>query len=248
MPRRKPLENQHGIERLCRRCSSVFIVAVQCDERIFCSMSCAASFNNTNRKRTVESRARTAATVKERLEKQGAFGVIKNPHRRSFPDLTLIRRASCTNCGIEFWSRRQRRVTTHYTRLCSDACFIKNKKSNATGIKRVHYKGFDFDSQWEVDVAYALDRVGIPWTRPHDAIPWIDNKGKNRRYYPDFYIPDLGIYLDPKNPYVTELQLIKIAYVSRNIHLIHGTPEKIISEVIDMWRSRADSNHRPSAS
>lgn len=42
-------------------------------------------------------------------------------------------------------------------------------------------------------MAEDLDRNGVFWTRPKSFL-----LSNGRRYTPDFYIPKLGIYLDPK--------------------------------------------------
>ena len=65
------------------------------------------------------------------------------------------------------------------------------------------------DSAWEEALAKRLDELGINWIRP-PAIKWIDSKGTARNYFPDFYLPDYNLYLDPKNPYAIKSQQEKI--------------------------------------
>ena len=67
--------------------------------------------------------------------------------------------------------------------------------------KSHEYNGIYFDSKWEVAVAKSLDQNNIRWIRP-DRLFYIDNENKQRYYYPDFYLPDYDIYLDPKNDYL----------------------------------------------
>jgi hypothetical protein len=234
MSRRNPSTGV-AIERNCRNCGKVFIVPVPSFRKTFCKQSCAATFGNTGRIRTAESRARSSASHYAHLEK---YGYHKTYTGRTFPDITLIRRAECTQCGKAFWSRRQRRVKNHYSLTCTDECFLKAKKANASGIKRTSYNGVEFDSQWEVEVAKSLDASMIIWIRPTKAIVWIDRTGKSRRYFPDFYIPDLDLFLDPKNPLVIKRQREKLDIVSNMIKLIYGRPSDIMSAVIEIWRSR----------
>ena len=63
------------------------------------------------------------------------------------------------------------------------------------------YKGIKLDSQYELDVAKELDENQIKWERPSYFI-WKDNTGNEHRYYPDFYLPEYNVYLDPKNDYL----------------------------------------------
>ena len=70
-----------------------------------------------------------------------------------------------------------------------------------TYIKSYEYNGIYFDSNWELLVAKDLDKNGIKWTRP-DRLYYIDCNGKKRYYFPDFYLIDYNVYLDPKNEYI----------------------------------------------
>ena len=51
---------------------------------------------------------------------------------------------------------------------------------------------------------------------------YLDNNNQQRRYYPDFYLPEYNIYLDPKNDYVKKLDEIKIKQVQEqnNVKII----------------------------
>lgn len=56
------------------------------------------------------------------------------------------------------------------------------------------------DSSWEEELAKRLDFLNINWIRPKDPIRYLDNNGKEHSYFPDFYLPEYDILLDPKNP------------------------------------------------
>ncbi len=73
------------------------------------------------------------------------------------------------------------------------------------------------DSSWEEHLAYRLDSLNIKWCRPKNPIKWIDQKGKIRNYFPDFYLEDYDLYLDPKNPYAFISQQEKVLWLKRNI-------------------------------
>jgi hypothetical protein len=71
------------------------------------------------------------------------------------------------------------------------------------------YNGIMMDSSWEVELAKRLDALKIKWTRP-DPLPWIDDHGITHNYFPDFYLPEYNLYLDPKNPQAERVQKHKL--------------------------------------
>lgn len=85
--------------------------------------------------------------------------------------------------------------------------------------KGQYYKDVWFDSKWEVKVAKSLDEHGISWSRPNKGFIW--NKEGNK-YYPDFYIEEFDVYLDPKNDYLIKKDEEKIssAKILNNIKVI----------------------------
>lgn len=72
------------------------------------------------------------------------------------------------------------------------------------------------DSSWEEALAIRLDDIGVVWTRP-DPIKWVDNNGITHNYFPDFYLVDFDLYLDPKNPYAIKAQQSKIDCLTKQI-------------------------------
>ena len=72
------------------------------------------------------------------------------------------------------------------------------------------------DSSWEELLAKRLDALEIEWIRP-ESISWIDSSGKSRNYFPDFYLPEYDLYLDPKNPAAMLQQAEKIEWLKNNI-------------------------------
>lgn len=59
-------------------------------------------------------------------------------------------------------------------------------------------------------------------TEYYKSIKWVDKNQKERRYYPDFYLIDFDVYLDPKNPYVMDRDKEKLEIVCKQISLIFG--------------------------
>jgi hypothetical protein len=72
------------------------------------------------------------------------------------------------------------------------------------------------DSAWEEALAKRLDATGVTWSRP-PAIKWIDAQGTQRNYFPDFYLPNYDMFLDPKNPYAIKAQIDKIKCLTEQV-------------------------------
>lgn len=80
--------------------------------------------------------------------------------------------------------------------------------------KMIEYKHKDgyvvkLDSTWEEILAVRLDELDINWIRPK-PIKWKDNDGLLHNYFPDFYLVDYDVYLDPKNPMALYVQRNKV--------------------------------------
>lgn len=73
----------------------------------------------------------------------------------------------------------------------------------------IEYKGILLDSSWELELAKRLDELNIEWIRP-DPISWVDDEGITHNYFPDFYLPEQDLYLDPKNPQAIKVQQKKL--------------------------------------
>ncbi len=67
------------------------------------------------------------------------------------------------------------------------------------------YCGVLMDSSWEVKLAVWLDERSIAWERP-GPLTYDDN----RSYFPDFYLPELDLYLDTKNDYLIRIDSEKV--------------------------------------
>lgn len=103
---------------------------------------------------------------------------------------------------------------------------IQRNFGGHTSKKSLHYKKKDgsivyLQSSYEVDLAIDLDKNNINWIRP-DYLLWIDDNNKEHRYYPDFYLQDYNVYLDPKNNYLQKKDKRKIELVIKqnNVRLI----------------------------
>ena len=66
---------------------------------------------------------------------------------------------------------------------------------------------------WEVVFAQFLDTLKIEYKTHHGRIPYVDDAGIKRSYYPDFYIPMWNAYIDVKGAMFYDLQLDKMRCV-----------------------------------
>lgn len=73
----------------------------------------------------------------------------------------------------------------------------------------VEYKGILLDSSWELALARRLDELHISWIRPN-PLEWVDADGIIHNYFPDFYLVDHDIYIDPKNSHAIKVQKDKL--------------------------------------
>ena len=62
-------------------------------------------------------------------------------------------------------------------------------------------------SSYELLCSEILDNLQIKWIRPKSL------KYDGKRYFPDFYLPEHDLYLDPKNEYLAKQDAKKIACV-----------------------------------
>ena len=91
----------------------------------------------------------------------------------------------------------------------------------------IEYKGVMLESSWELALAERLDELKIKWERP-EPLKWVDQDGITHNYFPDFYLPEYDIYIDPKNPHAVAAQKDKINILKstyNNLIFIHDLNE-----------------------
>lgn len=86
-----------------------------------------------------------------------------------------------------------------------DKLFPKARISGITSVPFFDYDRADgktirLQGSYEVRFASVLDKAGIKWLahREFPPIDYIDGNGKNRKYYPDFFMPETNIYVETK--------------------------------------------------
>lgn len=189
----------------CTQCNSV--IPYECRTNKFCNSSCAAQFNNKRR-----------IVSKYKISLQGLLNIRASNVKRRGVFWGKEHELECCVCEKKFLYKQKRKT-------CSDICrrksFSNNAKKNKLGgnhnrnanwyISPIAGKVW-LESSYEVKVATELDIHKINWCRPK-SFTYIDVEGVKRKYYPDFYLKDYDVYLDPKNSFLIEQDKDKIERV-----------------------------------
>ncbi len=224
----------------------------------FCSLACSHSYN---KKRTFElltkciwcqhvfqttthKKARKCCS-NECARKYAQSKVNPIKHKQSVQRLSHFpkeKQFKCIICHNTFKRRMSNNVELRKT--CSKECYRQfvsqwtRNNSNCGGVtnyKKYKYNEVWMDSNWEIKLAKWLDKNQIKWIRDRKICQflWTDNLGIKRRYYPDFYLPQLNVYLDPKNKYLIEKDKDKIKRVIKEnkIILFWGLLENVQKEI-----------------
>lgn len=147
--------------------------------------------------------------------------------------LSKVTFKNCKICNSPFYYRGHSEGRLTCSRECKIEASTSIRSYQNGSRKPIWYfnkhqeKNVLLESSWEVRVAELLDTLNIVWIRP-SPIKWIDSTYKSRLYYPDFYIPGINKYLDPKNPYCMKLDQEKLSIVSKSIDLLYGDIQIII--------------------
>jgi predicted nucleic acid-binding Zn ribbon protein len=180
----------------------------------FCSQSCSAIYNNNTRSK--DSRDKQKNTLKSTLNQ-------KKPQ---------VKEVKSTFCTISFCKICKKLIKFSNRKTCSNECYSKNLSNHAKnnpklgGNKNNRAYGYYtsvfghtvwLESSYEVRVAQELDKHNIFWKRPKGIAYTI--KGKRKTYYPDFFLPEFNVYLDPKNDYLIEKDSEKISCVRSQAHI-----------------------------
>jgi hypothetical protein len=93
--------------------------------------------------------------------------------------------------------------------------------------KRYEYKGVSLQGTWELKYAQWLDFNGIVWRRPTETFPYFF-EGKEHRYTPDFYLPEMNCYIEIKGC-ETAKDKAKQKYFPKELRLIVLKKEELES-------------------
>lgn len=200
----------------------------------FCSSACAASYNNILRgSRSVETKNKISNAMLGRKVTRSASYTPRSNHAS-----WKIQYVRCSNCNALFVVRGWR--TKWHRTTCSEDCRINRSvkiRPYINGTRKLTWYHNSYtnslvllESSWEVELAEFLDVNNINWIRP-GHIKWFDG-AKTRLYYPDFYLPEYDLYLDPKNPYGMARDAKKMNEVKKSINVIYGDINNVKDYVI----------------
>lgn len=205
----------------CKECSSSFKPKTG-STGLFCSKSCSARFNNRGRTKSTETRNKTSKTMSGRTGRNG----------KTWCDIFL---SKCLVCSKSFYTPTYRKRKTCGSSECKATASV-NRTSKIGSTNSIYWDHptqgrLRFDSSWEESIAKFLDQQAIEWIRPQSGIKWVDSKGVEHHYFPDFYLPKYDLYLDPKNDKVIHKDQEKLEKVQQVITLRYGTPQQLIDEL-----------------
>lgn len=225
----------HRVDKICK-CGVTFSTR-RGDNKKSCSQKCSNS-----RKMSEEQKE------KLRIASSGKT----YPSRRKGP-----LSCSCIQCGKPFLS-----VNRQPRKLCSKTCSTtwkritccakpgmgRNNNSRAAWYESPIAGRVWLESSWERQCAEIFDSHNIKWERPKTRFLWKDETGKPHHYYPDFYLPNHDLYLDPKNPWQQKKDRYKLEQVRQNhaINLLILDKASIEKEpllrTLEEWSRRRNSN------
>jgi len=205
----------------------------------FCCSSCSVTFNNKLREGLKEeTKLKISKTLKgrplepKRKEKCLVGLKIENEKRKKESHKKFLDNQTSKNCSI---CGKGLTYEQRFRKTCSNTCKIQsttNRKYLNGSRKTIEYNGIILESTWEVKLAKWLDERKIKWIRPK-PIKWV-LEGKDKLYYPDFFLTELNLYLDPKNPYCMEKDKIKMEIISKKINIIFGDVDYVINKLGDV--------------
>lgn len=212
------------IKKKCVKCDIDFI-SRRTDQISHCSHSCA------NRKKMPESQK-----VKLRAIQLGKRG----------PEKTNVEQIKCERCGVGMFRKRhsiKRYCAPCRSEVLREGCrdregMCRNRNSHAGWYQSPVAGRVWLESSWEVQCAQVFDSHNVRWLRPKKGFEWYDPNGIKHKYYPDFYLPDYDLYLDPKNPWERQKGAYKLEQIKKHhsIRLIlldkHEIQESVLLELL----------------
>ena len=236
----------------CKQCD---VLLTSTDQDQFCSRSCSATYNNTNRILSEKistccncginitlkcSSKKYCDNCKHTVNVENNKLHIKNYKERNAgkPLNRVSYEKSCVICNEKFL-RFSKNIKTCSSK-CKSALLSKLSTQNPncggeTNYKRFIYNDVIFDSSWEVEIAKFLDEHQIKWSRSRKhLLHWTDSNGEQRRYYPDFFLKDLNVYVDPKNPYKQKQDKEKLDFIKQSVILIVGNVNECKQQIFKL--------------
>lgn len=145
------------------------------------------SKSNSGRKRTFEQRENISVNTRKAMA--GLPAEVKNK----------IKQAVISANKNRVYSKKDRDKKSEIARRLWENPEYANKCSNSIYGNKSYYKGIRFMSDIEKKYAQKLDKLGIKYETQPGPFKYLYSKdNKYHNYYPDFYLPKQGIYLEIK--------------------------------------------------
>jgi hypothetical protein len=199
---------------------------------LFCSKSCAASKNNSNRgPASIAQKEKTSNSIKEYIKNNKQEFLSRSAKHKSHTNVIFHK---CTQCDNIVLSRGKKISRKTCSRECQIHASVGCRKYTNGRRLNIYYtdkngESILLESSWELKMAEMLDHLDIKWERPKPIKYIMD--GKTRLYYPDFYLTDYNLFLDPKNNTALSLSLDKMNIVSKLINLWYGDIQPMLEEI-----------------
>lgn len=197
---------------VCAKCGKPFDVLERQKlhpqkDKYHCSISCWNSRGNRSEETKLKIKQTLFKKNQQKYKAKGQDKIITD-------DGKILINKICTICGKQFQIRNTQIITT-----CSKMCYAQlPKKTTRQPIKDTSRMGGARDgggyskvipytnrfgetmklNREEIIVATHLDMLGVNWCRNTVGFPYITLDGKNRKYYPDFYVIDYDVYVEYK--------------------------------------------------
>lgn len=228
----------------CKQCEKPFVVLYKYrTKRTFCSRECNRkgssgagnpAFGRTYRSKEThpEWAAKVSATSSARRINSGE----KNGMKR----IDVAARASATRSHRFATEPEFRAQVSAYTRNAWAA-------GKFDGVAVGRCKWYDhlrpdgstvkLQGTWEVALARRLDEIGVAYEAHRGRWPYVDQEGRQRSYYPDFYVPMWDAHIDVKGVFWEEIGAMKFDLVrssNSDKNLVIATRDTLESWQVDV--------------
>jgi hypothetical protein len=185
-----------GLIMLCKYCEKI------CKNKISLSAHERLCPHNKNRKYVSHTLGKTAWN--KGLTKDTSEIILKSSEKlkETINDISFTIKGCCT----KEWSLSETGILTN----------SKNGGYRDHSGTSKKYKVLDsfgnvvtLQSSYELLCSEILNELCIKWVRPSYL------KYDDKKYFPDFYLPEINIYLDPKNDYLAKIDFEKIEKVKQ---------------------------------
>lgn len=158
----------------------------------------------TGRVCSEQTKRKHSDTTKKRWE-QGDFDFHRLPWSE---DQKAKKRAAQIKNGTTHPSdeTRAKQSSTHKALYASGKRKLTPPKPRRVAYKRSCGEVINLRSSWEVAVAKHLDDRGVLWVYEEIRLRWIDRDGDEHTYVADFYLPELGLIIEPHWPRINRAE------------------------------------------